>query len=284
MQQNHAASHPSSGPLAAWTQKHGTAGTLHAAARPIELHISSRWSRGVSAPCTPIRIAIGGLLKETQRKHVLTAETRCDGRQERRRAHGRVMAYGARSSLLAMVMALALVNRAVAGGVSRGPAAYTPAAMHPMRLRGGAEVSMDTSAEPKGLAHLAAYMLCRMGKQQSGDETDPTVEDVKKTLESVGAAVEDDTIATIVKDLNGKSLEDIDGMISEGKQQYEAMNAEYNSVMAKATGGGGGGGNAAEGQDKPAAADKTEEKKNEASEASDLGMGSGDDMGFGLFD
>ena len=200
------------------------------------------------------------------------------------------MVYGARSSLLAVVMALVLANRAVAGGVSLGPAAFTPAAMHPMRLRGGAEVSvsMDTSAEPKGLAHLAAYMLCRMGKQQSGDETDPTVEDVKKTLESVGAAVEDDTIATIVKDLNGKSLEDIDGMISEGKQQYEAMNAEYNSVMAKASGGGGGGGGgggkAAEGQDKPAAADKTEEKKNEASEASDLGMGSGDDMGFGLFD
>ena len=200
------------------------------------------------------------------------------------------MVYGARSSLLAVVMALVLANRAVAGGVSLGPAAFTPAAMHPMRLRGGAEVSvsMDTSAEPKGLAHLAAYMLCRMGKQQSGDETDPTVEDVKKTLESVGAAVEDDTIATIVKDLNGKSLEDIDGMISEGKQQYEAMDAEYNSVMAKASGGGGGGGGgggkAAEGQDKPAAADKTEEKKNEASEASDLGMGSGDDMGFGLFD
>ena len=196
------------------------------------------------------------------------------------------MVYGARSSLLAVVMALVLANRAVAGGVSLGPAAFTPAAMHPMRLRGGAEVSvsMDTSAEPKGLAHLAAYMLCRMGKQQSGDETDPTVEDVKKTLESVGAAVEENTIATIVRDLNGKSLEDIDGMISEGKQQYEAMDAEYNSVMAKATGGGGGGGKAAEGQDKPAAADKTEEKKNEASEASDLGMGSGDDMGFGLFD
>ena len=196
------------------------------------------------------------------------------------------MVYGARSSLLAVVMALVLANRAVAGGVSLGPAAFTPAAMHPMRLRGGAEVSvsMDTSAEPKGLAHLAAYMLCRMGKQQSGDETDPTVEDVKKTLESVGAAVEENTIATIVRDLNGKSLEDIDGMISEGKQQYEAMDAEYNSVMAKATGGGGGGGTAAEGQDKPAAADKTEEKKNEASEASDLGMGSGDDMGFGLFD
>ena len=196
------------------------------------------------------------------------------------------MVYGARSSLLAVVMALVLANRAVAGGVSLGPAAFTPAAMHPMRLRGGAEVSvsMDTSAEPKGLAHLAAYMLCRMGKQQSGDETDPTVEDVKKTLESVGAAVEENTIATIVRDLNGKSLEDIDGMISEGKQQYEAMDAEYNSVMAKATGGGGGGGNAAEGQDKPAAANKTEEKKNDASEASDLGMGSGDDMGFGLFD
>ena len=196
------------------------------------------------------------------------------------------MVYGARSSLLAVVMALVLANRAVAGGVSLGPAAFTPAAMHPMRLRGGAEVSvsMDTSAEPKGLAHLAAYMLCRMGKQQSGDETDPTVEDVKKTLESVGAAVEENTIATIVRDLNGKSLEDIDGMISEGKQQYEAMNAEYNSVMAKATGGGGGGGKAAEGQDKPAAANKTEEKKNDASEASDLGMGSGDDMGFGLFD
>jgi ribosomal protein L12E/L44/L45/RPP1/RPP2 len=107
-------------------------------------------------------------------------------------------------------------------------AAKRPGAAGTLRLRGGQ-------------AQLAAYMLCRMGGNDS-----PSLDDVKKTLESVGAKasrwhvmrgggldhllraprrrwltprgclqVEEDKITKIIEDLNGKDVEAINGLIAE---------------------------------------------------------------------
>ncbi|EKX37020.1 hypothetical protein GUITHDRAFT_145327 [Guillardia theta CCMP2712] len=51
---------------------------------------------------------------------------------------------------------------------------------------------------------MAAYLLCRMG----GNDT-PTFEDVTKVLNSVNAKVEEDRINHLVKELNGKDIQEL---------------------------------------------------------------------------
>eukprot|EP00960_Hanusia_phi_P070971 767438-Hanusia_phi.AAC.5 len=95
----------------------------------------------------------------------------------------------------------------------------------------------------------------------------PSAEDVKKLLQSVGAKADDSSINMVVKELNGKNLEDV---IAEG-----------NKKMASVGGGGGGGGAAAApaaaAAAAPAAGGKAAAKKEPEPEEEE-------DMGFSLFD
>jgi len=66
-----------------------------------------------------------------------------------------------------------------------------------------------------------------------------------------------------------------------GRKQYNEINGEYNHVVGGGGSGGGGGGGFG-GSAAAVVAEEVKDVKKESSEASD--MGSGDDMGFGLFD
>eukprot|EP00897_Mesotaenium_endlicherianum_P004842 jgi/Mesen1/4386/ME000222S03502 len=113
---------------------------------------------------------------------------------------------------------------------------------------------------------VAAYLLAVLG----GNST-PSAADIKSILGSVGAEAEDDRIELLLKELDGKDLNEV---IAAGREKF-----------ASVPGGGGGGGGAVAtggggGAAAPAAAEekKEEKKKEEEKEESD------DDMGFSLFD
>ncbi|KAL8909978.1 MAG: hypothetical protein Q9171_004711 [Xanthocarpia ochracea] len=114
------------------------------------------------------------------------------------------------------------------------------------------------------MKHLAAYLLLGLG-----GNTSPSAEDVKAVLESVGIDADSDRLDKLIKELEGKDLQEL---IAEGSQKLASV----------PSGGGGGGGAAATaaggaaGGD--AAAEKEPEKEPEKEEESD------EDMGFGLFD
>ncbi|KAL8860081.1 MAG: hypothetical protein Q9178_003345 [Gyalolechia marmorata] len=114
------------------------------------------------------------------------------------------------------------------------------------------------------MKHLAAYLLLGLG-----GNTSPSAEDVKSVLSSVGIDADSDRLDKLIKELEGKDLQEL---IAEGSQKLASV----------PSGGGGGGGAAATaaggaaGGD--AAAEKEPEKEPEKEEESD------EDMGFGLFD
>ncbi|CAN3373617.1 hypothetical protein DIURU_000579 [Diutina rugosa] len=108
------------------------------------------------------------------------------------------------------------------------------------------------------MKYLAAYLLL-----VNAGNTAPTVADVTKVLESIGAEVEEDKVNKVVEELNGK---DIKELIAEGTEKLSSVPTGGAAPAA--------GGAAAAGGDAAAA----EEKEEEAAEESD------DDMGFGLFD
>ena len=112
------------------------------------------------------------------------------------------------------------------------------------------------------MRYVAAYLLAVLGGNSS-----PSASDIKKILSSVGIDAESTNIDKVIKELNGKSIEDV---LAEGREKL----ASVPSGGAVAAGGGGGGGAAA-----PAGEEKKEEAKKEESEEE-----SDDDMGFGLFD
>ncbi|KAL8851407.1 MAG: hypothetical protein Q9221_003678 [Calogaya cf. arnoldii] len=114
------------------------------------------------------------------------------------------------------------------------------------------------------MKHLAAYLLLGLG-----GNTSPSAEDVKGVLSSVGIDADSDRLDKLIKELEGKDLQEL---IAEGSQKLASV----------PSGGGGGGGAAA-----PAAGgaaggaapeEKAPEKEPEKEEESD------EDMGFGLFD
>ena len=96
------------------------------------------------------------------------------------------------------------------------------------------------------MKYLAAYLLLVQGGNAS-----PSASDISSLLESVGVEVEESRLSTLLKDLEGK---DINELIAEG-----------NTKLASVPSGG-------------AAEEAKEEAKEEEKEESD------DDMGFGLFD
>merc|ERR1711910_94410 len=106
------------------------------------------------------------------------------------------------------------------------------------------------------MRYVAAALLAALG------EKDIDAKNIKSILGSVGIEAEDDKVALVVKELAGKSIEEL---IAEGSTKLASMPAGGGSGAAAPAAGG-------------AAAAAEEEKKEEPEEESD------DDMGFGLFD
>jgi large subunit ribosomal protein LP2 len=107
--------------------------------------------------------------------------------------------------------------------------------------------------------YLAAYLLLN-----AGGNTSPSAADIKTVLSTVGIEAEDDRIEALLKDLDGKN---VDELIAEGTEKLASVPT---GAAAAPAGGAAAGGAAAE------AAPAEEEK--EAEEESD------EDMGMGLFD
>ena len=110
------------------------------------------------------------------------------------------------------------------------------------------------------MKHIAAYLLATLGGNES-----PKAKDVSKILESVGIEADQDRLNTLLKELEGKS---IDELIAQGSSKLASM-PSGGAAAAPASG---------SAPAAAAAAPKEEKKKEEAKEESD------DDMGFGLFD
>ncbi|CAI5475745.1 unnamed protein product [Closterium sp. Yama58-4] len=109
---------------------------------------------------------------------------------------------------------------------------------------------------------VAAYLLALLGGNAS-----PAAADIKSILSSVGAEADDDRIDLLLKQLEGK---DINEVIAAGREKFAAVPS--GGGVAVAASGGGAAAAAAP------AEEKKEEKKEEEKEESD------DDMGFSLFD
>ncbi|KAI7880123.1 60S acidic ribosomal protein P2 [Lichtheimia hyalospora FSU 10163] len=107
------------------------------------------------------------------------------------------------------------------------------------------------------MKYLAAYLLLT-----AGGKANPSAEDIKSLLSSVGVEAEDERISALIAALKDK---DVNEVLAEGKEKLASV----------PTGGAAAAGGAAAGG---AAEEAKEEAKEEEKEESD------EDMGFGLFD
>ncbi|CAH0549247.1 unnamed protein product [Brassicogethes aeneus] len=111
------------------------------------------------------------------------------------------------------------------------------------------------------MRYVAAYLLAVLGGKAS-----PAQGDLEKILGSVGIEIDQTKLQKVIKDLNGKS---IDELIAQGREKLSSMPVGGGAAPAAAAAA-------------PAAEEKKdskkEEKKAESEEEED------DDMGFGLFD
>merc|ERR1712105_562335 len=115
---------------------------------------------------------------------------------------------------------------------------------------------MGISLEDLNMRYVAAALLATLG----GNEVNEV--NVEKILSTVGVEADKTQLAIVVKQLAGKSVEEL---IAAGSRKLASMGG----------GGGGAAAAAAPAGEAAAAAPAAEEKKKEESE---------DDMGFGLFD
>ncbi|GAB4824730.1 60S acidic ribosomal protein P2 [Ancistrocladus abbreviatus] len=114
---------------------------------------------------------------------------------------------------------------------------------------------------------VAAYLLAVLG-----GNTNPSADDLKDILGSVGAEADDDRIEFFLSQVEGR---DITELIAAGREKLASVPAGGGGIAVAAAvpaGGAAGGGSAA-----PAAESKKEEKVEEKEE-------SDEDMGFSLFD
>ncbi|KAH8418941.1 hypothetical protein KR222_006553 [Zaprionus bogoriensis] len=114
------------------------------------------------------------------------------------------------------------------------------------------------------MRYVAAYLLAVLGGQES-----PANADLEKILSSVGIEADAERLTRVIKELKGKSVDDL---IKEGREKLSSMPVGGAAAAAAPAGGAPA---AAAGGDKKEA--KKEEKKEE-SESED------DDMGFALFE
>ncbi|KAI6246625.1 60S acidic ribosomal protein P2 [Erysiphe necator] len=112
------------------------------------------------------------------------------------------------------------------------------------------------------MKHLAAYLLLVLGGKSS-----PSKDDITKVLASVGIEADNERVAKLITELEGK---DINELIAEGSTKLA-------SIPSGGSGGASAGG-AASAAPGAAAEEKVEAKEEEKEEESD------EDMGFGLFD
>nr|ALS05045.1 60S acidic ribosomal protein P2 [Centropages dorsispinatus] len=112
------------------------------------------------------------------------------------------------------------------------------------------------------MRYVAAALLTALGGN------DITADNIKNILSSVGVEAEQDHLTRVVKELAGKSLEEL---IEAGSGKLASMPSGGGAAAAAAPA-------AASGGDAGGAAPAKEEKKVEEEEEED------DDMGFGLFD
>ncbi|KAL1927373.1 hypothetical protein VTP01DRAFT_4002 [Rhizomucor pusillus] len=110
------------------------------------------------------------------------------------------------------------------------------------------------------MKHLAAYLLLT-----AGGKANPSAEDIKTLLSSVGVEAEEERLNSLIEALKEKNIEEL---IAEGKEKLASV-PTGGAVAAGAAGAAAGG---------AAEEAKEEEKKEEEKEESD------EDMGFGLFD
>ncbi|PKI83924.1 60s acidic ribosomal protein P2 [Malassezia vespertilionis] len=106
---------------------------------------------------------------------------------------------------------------------------------------------------------IAAYLLLSLAKEN------PSAEDIRSLLSSVGIEADNERLDKLVSELEGK---DINEIIAEGSQKLASVPTGGAAPAAAAAGAAVAGNDAA-----PAAEEKAEEKEE-----------SDDDMGFGLFD
>ncbi|GLT82037.1 hypothetical protein SLE2022_004520 [Rubroshorea leprosula] len=112
---------------------------------------------------------------------------------------------------------------------------------------------------------IAAYLLAVLG-----GNANPTADDLKDILGSVGCEVEEDRIELLLSEVTGK---DVVELIAAGREKLASVPSGGGAVAVAAPAAAAGGGGAA-----PAAAETKKEEKVEEKEESD------DDMGFSLFD
>ncbi|BFG00012.1 60S acidic ribosomal protein P2 [Drosophila madeirensis] len=113
------------------------------------------------------------------------------------------------------------------------------------------------------MRYVAAYLLAVIGGKDA-----PANADIEKILSSVGIEVDTERLTKVIKELNGKSIEDL---IKEGREKLSSMPVGGGAVSAAPSAA----------QAAPSAGDKKEaskEEKKEDSESED------DDMGFALFE
>jgi len=118
------------------------------------------------------------------------------------------------------------------------------------------------------MRYLSAYMLSVLGGKEQ-----PSAEDLKQILSSVGIDFEKDKAERVIKALKGQ---DVHALIAKGKERLASMPSGGVAVATAAAPAAGGGGAAKEAPKGAEKAAKKEEKKEESE--------SDEDMGFGLFD
>ncbi|XP_029911749.1 60S acidic ribosomal protein P2-like [Myripristis murdjan] len=114
------------------------------------------------------------------------------------------------------------------------------------------------------MRYVAAYLLAALG-----GNANPSAQDIKDILGSVGIEADDERLNKVISELNGKDIEEV---LNAGMSKLASVPA--GGAVAAAAGASAA---AAAGGAAPAAEEKKEEKKEESEE-------SDEDMGFGLFD
>ncbi|XP_029287889.1 60S acidic ribosomal protein P2 [Cottoperca gobio] len=117
------------------------------------------------------------------------------------------------------------------------------------------------------MRYVAAYLLAVLG-----GNTSPSAKDIKAILGSVGIEADDERLNKVIRELNGKDLNEV---MNSGLSKLTSVPAG-GAVAAPAAAAAGAA--AAGAAATPAAAEEKKEEKKEESEESD------EDMGFGLFD
>ncbi|WBW75225.1 60S acidic ribosomal protein A2 [Schizosaccharomyces osmophilus] len=109
------------------------------------------------------------------------------------------------------------------------------------------------------MKYLAAYLLLTVGGKNA-----PSVPDIENVLSTVGVEVESQRVESLLKELEGKNVEEL---IATGNEKLATVPSGGAAAAAAPAAGG----------DAPAA---EESKKEEAKQEEE----SDEDMGFGLFD